>query len=49
MITQELLKEHFEYRDGHLWWIKPTGNKVKIGQAYRKATEHLHKEYANYG
>ena len=57
MITQELLKEHLEYRDGHLWWIKPTNRRIKISQqfgtrnihGYRKATEHLHKEYANYG
>lgn len=78
-ITQELLKEHFEYRDGHLWWAKPTAKRVRVGQqfgskwlaqythkgkiyylglyeteeeaaeAYQKATEHLHKEYANYG
>ena len=61
-ITQELLKEHFEYRDGHLWWIKPTNRRIKIGQQFGtyhrdgykhgmlkgKATEHLHKDYANY-
>ena len=23
-ITQEFLKEHFDYSDGHLWWIKDT-------------------------
>ena len=34
MITQELLKEHFEYRDGGLWWIKPRSNNIKIGQRY---------------
>ena len=34
MITQELLKEHFEYRDGHLWWIKPTTNSIKVGQIF---------------
>ena len=33
-ITQELLKEHFEYRDGHLWWIKPTNRRIKIGQQF---------------
>ena len=34
-ITQELLKEHFEYRDGHLWWIKPRArSSVKIGQQF---------------
>lgn len=31
MITQDLLKEHFEYRDGHLWWIKPLAYQVKVG------------------
>lgn len=34
MITQELLKEHFEYRDGHLYWIKPTARHVKVGQQF---------------
>ena len=33
-ITQELLKEHFEYRDGHLWWKKPTGKRVEIGRQF---------------
>ena len=33
-ITQELLKEHFEYRDGHLWWVKPKSNRVKVGQQF---------------
>ena len=34
ILTQEFLKEHFEYRDGHLWWIKPRSNRVKIGQQF---------------
>lgn len=34
MVTQELLKEHFEYRDGHLWWVKPTANCIKISQQF---------------
>lgn len=33
-ITQQLLKEYFEYHDGHLWWIKPTSRRVKIGQQF---------------
>ena len=33
-ITQEFLKEHFEYRDGHLWRIKSSSNKVKVGQRF---------------
>ena len=33
-ITQELLKEHFEYRDGHLWWAKPTAKRVRVGQQF---------------
>ena len=33
-ITQEFLKEHLEYRDGHLWWFKPTSIRVKIGQQF---------------
>lgn len=33
-ITQEFLKEHFEYRDWHLWWVKPTARNVKVGQQF---------------
>ena len=33
-ITQEFLKEHLEYRDGYLWWFKPTSIRVKIGQQF---------------
>ena len=33
-ITQEFLQEHLEYRDGHLWWVKPTGKRVKIDQQF---------------
>lgn len=33
-INQELLKEHLEYRDGHLWWIKPTSSRVKAGRQF---------------
>ena len=33
-ITQEFLKEHFEYRDGHLWWVKPTVRGVEVGQQF---------------
>lgn len=33
-ITQDLLIEHFEYRDGHLWWVKPTAKRVKVGQQF---------------
>ena len=33
-ITQEFLKEHFEYCDGHLWWIKPISNRVKLGEQF---------------
>lgn len=35
-ITQEFLKEHFEYRDGHLWWIKKTSkhSSTKLGQQF---------------
>ena len=40
MITQELLKEHLEYRDGHLWWIKPTNRRIKISQQF--GTRHIH-------
>ena len=35
-ITQELLKEYLEYRDGHLWWSKPRSNSVKVGQQLGK-------------
>ena len=34
VVTQELLKEHFEYRDGHLFWAKPTARCVKINQQF---------------
>ena len=33
-ITQDLLREHFEYRDGHLWWVKPTAKRVRVGQQF---------------
>lgn len=33
MITQQLLKEYLEYRDGHLWWIKKRQG-IKVGQRY---------------
>ena len=33
-ITQEVLKEYLEYRDGHLWWVKSTSRRVKIGQQF---------------
>jgi hypothetical protein len=33
-ITQDLLREHFEYRDGHLFWIKPATSRVKVGQQF---------------
>ena len=33
-ITQEFLQEHLEYRDGHLWWVKPTGKRVKVDQQF---------------
>ena len=34
MLTQQQLKEHFEYRDGHLWWIKKSARCIKIGQQF---------------
>ena len=33
MITQDLLREYLEYRDGHLWWIKYRSG-VKVGGRY---------------
>ena len=35
-ITQSYLKEHFEYRKGHLWWIKKTSKKGpnKVGKKF---------------
>ena len=38
-ITQELLKEHFEYRDGHLWWIKPRARSIDVGQQFGHTTK----------
>ena len=29
LISQELLHEIFEYRDGHLYWKNPTNNKIR--------------------
>ena len=57
-LTQDLLREYFEYSDGHLWWIKPTNRRIKICQQF--GTNNLgyrvgwlkgkgYKEYANYG
>ena len=34
VVTQDFLKEHFEYRDGHLFWVKPTARGVKIDQQF---------------
>lgn len=36
MISQTFLKEHLEYRDGHLWWIKKTSkySPVCIGKQF---------------
>ena len=34
ILTQEFLKEHLDYRDGHLWWVKSRSNRVKIGQQF---------------
>jgi hypothetical protein len=31
VITQELVREHFEYRDGILFWKKRNGRRGKIG------------------
>lgn len=32
-LTPEILKEHLEYRDGHLWWIKLPKQASKIDQS----------------
>lgn len=39
MITQELLKEYLEYRDGHLWWIKPRAKSISVGQQFGHTTK----------
>ena len=39
MITQELLKEHFEYKDGHLRWIKPRAKSIDLGQQFGHTTK----------
>ena len=31
-LTQEYLHEIFEYKDGHLYWKKPTNNRNKVGK-----------------
>ena len=33
-LKREDVEEYLEYRDGHLWWIDPTSNKVKKGQRF---------------
>ena len=38
-ITQDLLREHFEYRDGHLFWIKP-GHGVSVGRQFGSYDRH---------
>lgn len=38
-VTQEFLKEHLEYRDGHLWWIKPRAKSVNVGQQFGHTTK----------
>ena len=30
-LTQKLLNEYFEYKDGELYWKKPTAKKIRIG------------------
>ena len=43
-ITQDFLKEHLEYRDGHLWWIKPTSKRVKVGQQFGNTGSHGYRQ-----
>ena len=45
MITQEFLKEHLEYRDGHLWWTKPRARSIKVGQQFGHTTKVDGKKY----
>ena len=33
-LTQDLLRKHLEYRDGHLYWIRPRAKCVKVGQKF---------------
>ena len=40
-ITQEFLKEHLEYRDGHLWWAKLCLKYIEFGGG----TEILHQDF----
>ena len=34
MLTQQQLKEYLEYRNGHLWWIKKSARRIKVGQQF---------------
>ena len=34
MITQIDVRKHFKYKNGHLYWIKPTARRLKIGDKY---------------
>ena len=31
-VTRQFLHDHFEYKDGDLFWKKPLSNRVKVGQ-----------------
>ena len=34
MITQDLLKEYLDYREGKLFWVKAKSNRVKVGNRW---------------
>lgn len=34
MLTQNLLKYHLEYKEGHLYWVVPTGNRIGVGDRF---------------
>ena len=33
-MTKDLLKRHFKYESGHLWWQLPTNRRIKVNQPY---------------
>ena len=50
-LNQELLKEYFEYRDGHLWWIKKSSpySNIKVGQQAGYTSKNGYRQIMLYG
>lgn len=48
-LTQSLVKEHFKYKDGKLYWIKPTAKKIAIGDTPSWKNEYGYYKVGFYG